>query len=484
MALRKQDLHKLSDYLWEIPVSYRAGMRLPVRLYADDRLLEDALGDASLEQAVNVACLPGLVGYIVVMPDVHQGYGMPIGGVMAAPVPHGIISPGSIGYDINCGARVLASEIKFTDVEKYLPELANALYRNCPSGVGEKGSVPLTIAELEKVCRDGARWALREGYAREADLTRTEEFGRIEGADPNDVSQRAKERGRSQLGTLGAGNHFIEVDVVDQVFDAEAARVMGLRIGDLAAQIHCGSRGFGHQVCTDYVQEFQGAARKYDLHLPDRELVCAPLNSPEGQRYLGAMKAAANYAFCNRQVLAHHIRRSFEEVLKGKGKGWDLHQVYDIAHNMGKVEDHAIGGETVKVCVHRKGATRAFGPGFAGLPPEYQPLGQPVLVPGSMGTASWVLLGTEGSMMQSFGSTCHGAGRVMSRSKAKQQIRGDKLRRALEAEGISVRAGSMPGLAEEAPEAYKNVDRVIDVVSKAGIAKKVARLRPVAVVKG
>lgn len=484
MALRKQDLLKINNYLWEIPTSYRAGMLHPVRLYADARLLEEALGDTSLEQAVNVASLPGLTGPIIVMPDVHQGYGMPIGGVMAAPLPSGIISPGAIGYDINCGVRVLASEIKFTAAEKYLPELANVLYRNCPSGVGEKGRVPLTQDALDKVCREGARWALREGYARPADLERTEEFGRLDGAEPADVSSRAKERGRGQLGTLGAGNHFIEVDVVDEIFDAEAARVMGLQVGYLAAQIHCGSRGFGHQVCTDYVQEFQGAVKKYNLRLPDRELVCAPLDSPEGQRYLGAMKAAANFAFCNRQVLAHHIRRSFEAVFKGTGQHWDLWQVYDIAHNMGKVETHQIEGVATRVCVHRKGATRAFGPGFAGLPPEYQPLGQPVLVPGSMGTASWILLGTEGSMAQTFGSTCHGAGRVMSRSKAKQQIRGDQLRRDLEADGISVRAGSLPGLAEEAPQAYKDVDRVIEVVTNAGIAKKVARLRPVAVVKG
>jgi tRNA-splicing ligase RtcB len=459
-------------------------MRVPVRVYADERLLEEALGDKSLEQAVNAATLPGLVGRVIVMPDVHQGYGFPIGGVAATQLPDGVISPGAIGYDINCGVRLLASRIEYDAAEKYLPDLATALYRNCPSGVGEKGSVPLTSAELDQVCREGARWALREGYARQQDLQRTEEFGCIEGAQPEHVSARAKDRGRPQLGTLGAGNHFVEVDVVDQVFDRQAASVLGLSEGGLVAQIHCGSRGFGHQVCTDYVHEFQGAVKRYGIHLPDRELVCAPLSSPEGQRYLGAMKAAANFAFCNRQVLAYHIRRSFEETLAGKINDWDLHQVYDIAHNMGKVETHAVDGEKLSVCVHRKGATRAFGPGFEGLPPEYQPIGQPVLVPGSMGTASWVLLGTAGSMAQSFGSTCHGAGRLMSRSQAKREIRGDKLRQELEAEGISVRAGSMPGLAEEAPAAYKDVDQVVEVVSKAGIAKKVARLRPVAVVKG
>jgi tRNA-splicing ligase RtcB len=340
------------------------------------------------------------------------------------------------------------------------------------------------VAELDKVCREGAKWALREGYARAEDLEHTEEFGRLEGAEPSQVSPRAKERGRGQLGTLGAGNHFIEVDVVDAVFDAEAARALGLEEGCLTAQIHCGSRGFGHQVCTDYVHEFQAVVKRYGITLMDRELVCAPLDSPEGQRYLGAMKAAANFAFCNRQLLAHLIRRSFEQVLGGKLPDWDLHQVYDIAHNMGKIEKHTVGSETLRVCVHRKGATRAFGPGFEGLPEVYRPLGQPVLVPGSMGTASWVLLGTEGSMAQSFGSTCHGAGRVMSRSQAKREVRGDALRRELEAAGVRVRAGSLPGLAEEAPRAYKDVDRVIEVVSRAGIARKVARLKPVAVVKG
>jgi tRNA-splicing ligase RtcB len=483
MAILKENLRRISDTLWEIPVSHDPAMQVPVRLYADAELLDDALGDASLQQAVNVACLKGLVGYVVVMPDVHQGYGMPIGGVMASGGLDGIISPGAIGYDINCGVRLLASRIEAEAAQPHLGDLADALYRNCPSGVGGEGRLPLTVAELDKVCREGARWALRGGYAREADLARTEESGRLEGAEPAEVSDRAKARGRGQLGTLGAGNHFVEVDVVDEIFDAEAAAVLGLTAGCLAAQIHCGSRGFGHQVCTDYVQEFQGTVKRYGLVLPDRELVHAPLDSPEGRRYLGAMRAAGNFAFCNRQVLAHHIRQSFEQVLSRRVADWDLHQVYDIAHNMGKLETHRVGGHSMRVCVHRKGATRAFGPGFAGLPPEYQALGQPVLVPGSMGTASWVLLGAEGSE-QAFGSSCHGAGRVMSRSQAKREIRGDNLRRDLEAGGIRVRAGSLPGLAEEAPAAYKDVDRVIEVVTQAGLARKVARLRPLAVIKG
>jgi len=306
----------------------------------------------------------------------------------------------------------------------------------------------------------------------------------MQGADADKVSARASQRGRDQVGTLGAGNHFIEVDVVDSIFDEEAARVMGLRQGCLTLQIHCGSRGFGHQICTDYVRDFQSAVQRYGIQLPDRELVCAPMDSPEGKAYMGAMHAAANFAFANRQLLAYHARQAFEETLAGRVKNWHLHQVYDIAHNMGKVETHQVDGAPMKVCVHRKGATRAFGPGAPGLSSEFQKIGQPVLVPGSMGTASWVLVGTEGSMQRSFGSTCHGAGRVMSRSQAKKTVRGDQLRKELEAQGIHVQAGSLPGLAEEAPQAYKDVDAVVETVVRAGIARKVARLRPVAVVKG
>jgi tRNA-splicing ligase RtcB len=425
-----------------------------------------------------------LVGQVLVMPDVHQGYGFPIGGVAASSYPDGIISPGAIGYDINCGVRLLATRITFEEAEPALDELADSLYRNCPSGVGVSGHVRVSIKELDRVCREGAKWALDQGFARPVDLERTEEAGCLPGADPDTVSERAKQRGRSQLGTLGAGNHFFEVEVVDEIFHDQAAAAMGLRQGHLAVQIHCGSRGFGHQICSDYVREFQSAVKRYGIQLPDRELVCAPLNSPEGERYLGAMASAANYAFCNRQILAHYARKAFEEALAGRVKDWDLYQVYDIAHNMGKLETHRIGGKEVRVCVHRKGATRAFGPGFRGLPDAYRSLGQPVLVPGSMGTASWVLLGTEGSMQKSLGSSCHGAGRVMSRSQAKREIWGADLRQSLEAEGIHIRAGSMPGLAEEAPQAYKDVDRVIEVVVGAGIAAKVARLKPVAVIKG
>jgi tRNA-splicing ligase RtcB len=479
-----QDLKQISEYEWEIPKSFNRDMRVPVRLFTTRRMLEDVVKDKSLEQAVNAASLPGLVGNVIVMPDMHQGYGFPIGAVAATRLPDGVISPGGIGYDINCGVRLLSSQIKLDAARPWLDELATALNHYCPSGVGEKGAVRVSEAELETVCRQGSRWALKQGFASEADLRRTEESGCVEGADPSKVSKRARERGRPQLGSLGAGNHFIEIDLVEQVIDPTAASVMGLEQGTLAVQIHCGSRGFGHQICTDYVEEFQGAVQRYGIHLADRELVCAPLNSPEGQNYLGAMRCAANYAFANRQILAHSARKAFEQVMAGKVKDWHLYQVYDICHNMGKIETHIIEGERMKVCVHRKGATRAFGPGAAELPDEYKAIGQPVLVPGSMGTASWVLVGTAASMERSFGSTCHGSGRLMSRHEAKRNVRGEKLRQDLEAEGIHIRAGSMAGLAEEAPQAYKDVDQVVEAVVGSGLARKVARLHPLAVIKG
>jgi tRNA-splicing ligase RtcB len=395
-----------------------------------------------------------------------------------------VISPGGVGYDINCGVRLLATHLGRAEVDPYLDDLATVLYANCPSGVGQGGSIQLKQGELEQLMETGAHWALKRGFATEADLDHTEEGGCIEGADASKVSGRAKKRGQDQVGTLGAGNHFIEVDVVDEIFDETAAQIMGLFPGQITIQIHCGSRGFGHQICTDYVDHFQQAIQRYHIKLPDRELVCAPLSSPEGQDYLAAMKAAANYAFANRQVLTYHVRRSFKEVLAGKVKKYQIYQIYDIAHNMAKIEEHESSGRRLKVCVHRKGATRAFGPGSPVLPAAYRDIGQPVLVPGSMGTASWVLLGTAGSMVQTFGSTCHGAGRMMSRAKAKRTVRGTELREELESAGIHVRAGSMSGLAEEAPIAYKDVDRVVEVVHGAGIAKKVARLAPLAVIKG
>lgn len=482
--IRKTDFRRLEKCLWELPRGFDQRMNVPVHVYADEVILEDALLDLSIQQAVNVASLPGLVGRVVVMPDVHEGYGMPIGGVMAAVVPGGIISPGAVGYDINCGVRLLAGDLTEAQVRPVIDELASAIDRNCPSGVGSEGHFPLTNAELEEVMSEGATWALRHGLAEPDDLRRTEENGRMTGADPAKVSNKARERGRGQLGTVGAGNHFVEVDVVDAVFDAAAAERLGLFAGQIAVLIHCGSRGMGHQVCTDYLQRFERGIRRYGIELSDKELMCAPLESEEGRDYLAAMAAATNFAFCNRQVLAHQVRQAFTAVFRPRGALPRLWQIYDIAHNMAKMEIHRVDGREVRVCVHRKGATRAWGPGTPGLPDEYLETGQPVLIPGSMGTASFVLLGTQEAMARTFGSSCHGAGRVMSRAQAKREVRGERLKAELAAHGVIVRAGSLPGLAEETPLAYKDVERVVRTVHEAGIARKVARLRPLAVIKG
>jgi tRNA-splicing ligase RtcB (3'-phosphate/5'-hydroxy nucleic acid ligase) len=482
--MKRDDFQNVAPYIYEIPQSFRHDMTVPARFYADSDLLDAALGDKSLEQLVNTTTLPGAVKYALAMPDIHQGYGFPIGGVVATELPDGVISPGGVGYDINCGVRLLGTFLDFEDVAPYLDELATQLQSNCPHGVGRGGQINLKRNELIALVEQGGQWALKNGYATRMDLAHTEEQGVIAGAGASKVSERAISRGLDQIGTLGAGNHFIEVDIVEEVFYEEAANQMGLFPGQIVVQIHCGSRGFGHQICSDYVKRFQPVVHRYRIELPDRELVCAPLSSPEGQDYLAAMKAAANYAFVNRQVLAHLIRESFEWTLAGKVDNHQIYQIYDIAHNMAKIETHEIDGRSVKVCVHRKGATRAFGPGSPVLPDRYRKIGQPVLVPGSMGTASWILVGTEGSMAQSFGSTCHGAGRTMSRSRAKKEIDSGDLRREMEEQGIRVRAGSMRGFAEEAPAAYKDVDRVIEVVHGAGIARKVARIVPAAVIKG
>jgi tRNA-splicing ligase RtcB (3'-phosphate/5'-hydroxy nucleic acid ligase) len=479
-----RDFIKINEFEWEIPASFRADMQTSVHFFASKEILESALADKTIDQAINVSTMPGLVGKVMVMPDMHQGYGFPIGGVAAFSYPDGVISPGGIGYDINCGVRLLTSTIEVKQAEPYLSELAGVLNQNCPSGLGTSGSRKLSKADLDKVCRLGSKWAVQQGAGNAQDLVRTEEGGCIEGADPARVSNQAKERGSSQLGTLGSGNHFIEIDYVDQVFDLPAANAMGLFQGCLTVQIHCGSRGFGHQICTDYVHQLQGVVHRFGIKLPDRELACAPLSSPEGEAYLAAMRCAANFAFANRQLLTDAARRSFESVLAGKVKNHYLSLVYDITHNIGKVETHLVDGKPRKVCVHRKGATRAFGPGSPVLPPEYQSLGQPVLVPGSMGTASWVLLGTEMSMEKSFGSCCHGAGRVMSRHAAKKSVAGGDLKNQLAKRGIDIRAGSLSGLAEEAPHAYKDVDQVVKSVVASGIARKVARLVPLVVIKG
>jgi len=478
MELR--DIKKISDYEWEIAPNTRPFMNVPVRIFASEAMLRNALKDRSIEQAMQAAALPGILQAVCVMPDVHQGYGFPIGGVAATDFTDGVISPGAIGYDINCGVRLLAGDISHVDAKPYLHELAIKLNQACPSGVGVSGSIKLGSKDLKQVCLQGSGWALMKGFASRMDIQTTEDQGCLEGADPFAVSSRAFERGASQVGSLGAGNHFIEVDVVEQVYDEEAAGAMGLVKGNLALQLHSGSRGFGHQICTDFVKEFQKVVQKYHIHLPDRELVCAPLQSSEGRKYLAAMRCAANYAFCNRQILASSARQVFEDLFVGHY----LRNVYDLAHNIGKIELHSIADKKTKVCVHRKGATRAFPAGHSELPEIYQKIGQPILVPGSMGTRSWVLVGLQASMTKSFGSCSHGAGRLLSRTQAKKMIRGDQLRRQLMENGIYVQAGSLAGLAEEAPQAYKDIDEVITCIEGAGLAKKVAALAPLAVIKG
>ena len=480
----KQDLKRIADYLYEIPKSYRPDMRVPARIYADEELLEATFRDRTLEQLVNTATLPGVVKYVLVMPDAHQGYGPPIGGVIATRYPDGIISPGAVGYDINCGVRLLLSELYAEEVKPYISDLITALFQTVPSGVGRGGPIKLSYSQIDKVLQEGARWAVKQGYGVEEDLEHLEEGGCLAGADPGAVSKRAKDRGRPQLGTLGSGNHFVEVQEVVEIYDEEVADAFGLFQGQLAIQIHTGSRGLGHQVCTDYVRAFQSAVAKYGIKLPDRELVCAPIDSPEGRQYFGAMASAANYGFANRQCITHFVRQAFERVLAGKVKNWELHTLYGVAHNIAKFETHIVDGEHIKLCVHRKGATRAFPPGHPDVPEAYRHVGQPVLIPGDMGTASYVLVGTQKAMEESFGTTCHGAGRLMSRRAAKRKIRGSELKEKLEAQGIQVRAGSMSGLAEEAPEAYKDVNRVVEVVHRAGLARKVAKLKPLAVMKG
>jgi tRNA-splicing ligase RtcB len=483
--VKKSDLVRISEYLWEVPKSFRADMKVPARIYTSEALLDMVFRDKTMEQLVNTAAMPGVVRHVLVMPDAHQGYGPPIGGVVPTRHPDGVISPGAVGYDINCGVRLMASRLEADEVKRHVDDLITSLYHHIPSGVGKGGGARrVSPREMDEVLVKGAAWAVKAGYGRPEDLERLEEGGALDAADPSAVSPRAKERGGPQLGTLGSGNHFVEIEEVQEIYHEEAARAFGLFPGQLVVQIHSGSRGLGHQVCSEYVKSLQAAVQKYGLQLPDRQLVCAPFDSPEGRRYYGAMAAAANYAWANRQAMADLARRSFEETLAGKVRNFDLYTVYDVCHNIAKVEEHLIDGKKQKLCIHRKGATRAFGPGHPAVPKIYRDVGQPVLVPGDMGTASYVLVGTQEAMEQSFGTTCHGAGRTMSRTAARKRIHGGTLRQELEQRGIRVRAGSMAGLAEEAPEAYKDIDAIIEVVHGAGLACKVARLRPLAVMKG
>ncbi len=482
--VNKQDFQRLDTYTWELPQGYDGRMNAPARIYGSEKILEAAFGDSSIEQLLNVAMLPGIVKYAMAMPDMHQGYGFPIGGVAAFDEATGVISPGGVGYDINCGVRMLASQIPLEALEPHLEALTMRIYQTCPSGVGGAGAVSLSEKDLDRVLERGSEWTLQQGYATREDLARTEDGGQIPQARADAVPDRAKQRGRPQLGSLGSGNHFLELDVVDEIYDPEMARVFGLQEGNIVVQIHCGSRGLGHEVCDQYLRRLQNVPRQYGIEIPDRQLVAAPVDSKEGQAYLAAMAAAANYAFANRQVLAHFVRLAFERVLAGKVPDWRLHQVYDVAHNIAKLETHTVAGKSRRLMVHRKGATRAFGPGAAVLPEVYRETGQPVLVPGSMGTASYVLVGTAMGMEETFGSSCHGAGRTMSRKQATRTVRGETVKSELKQQGVFVQAGSLRGLAEEAPLAYKDVSLVVDSVAGAGIARKVARVRPVAVIKG
>jgi tRNA-splicing ligase RtcB len=461
----------------EIPVTARSDMRVPVRIYADDELWRQIADDRSLEQAVNVATLPGVTGCVYAMPDVHEGYGFPVGGVAATRAEDGVISPGGVGYDINCGVRLLVSDLELEAVRPGIEPLVHELSRSVPSGPGRNPWLDLSGPELDRVLRDGCRYLVERELALPEDIIATEASGALAGADPAQVSERAKRRGKDQLGTIGSGNHFVEVQVVDAVFAPDAAAAYGLAVGQLTVLIHTGSRGLGHQVCTDYVRRMDRVMSDYGIRLPDRQLACAPLSSPEGGQYFAAMCAAANFAWSNRQAITFSIRRAFTRAFGGAGH---LRQVYDVAHNIAKLEEH----EGRRLCVHRKGATRAFGPSHPETPDRYRAVGQPVFIPGSMGTASYVLAGTDAGLALSFGSACHGAGRAMSRGEAKRTRTGAEVRRELEAQGIVVRCPSSGELAEEAPTAYKDVERVVDVVHRAGLARKVARLRPVGVIKG
>jgi tRNA-splicing ligase RtcB (3'-phosphate/5'-hydroxy nucleic acid ligase) len=473
------ELVRIDEYLWEIPVGARADMRVPGRIFADAELIDAVLRDHSLEQLQNVATLPGIVGAALAMPDVHEGYGFPVGGVAAMELPDGVVSPGGVGYDINCGVRLLALPLSTSELADRREPLVHEISRAIPAGTGRRGALRLAWPELDVVLRDGPQALLARGVGRMDDIDRTESRGCLQQADPAAVSERAHARGEAQLGTAGAGNHFIELQRVASIFDAAAAAAFGLYEEQITVLIHSGSRGLGHQVCTDYVRTMEAAQERYGIVLPDRQLACAPASSPEGQAYLAAMAAAANFAFANRHAMAHRVREAIGRILSPE-VAEQTRQVYDVAHNVAKIERY--GGR--ELLVHRKGATRAFPAGSPEIPADFRTIGQPVFIPGSMGTASFVLVGEPGSLERSFGTTCHGAGRAMSRTRARKQIGGGELRRQLEAQGIVVRCPSNKGLAEEAPFAYKDVERVVQVVEHAGLARRAARLVPLGVVKG
>ncbi len=478
-------LEKVDDYRWRIPKSYKKGMRVPGLIYASEEMMEHILEEQALEQVANVAFLPGIVNYSLAMPDIHWGYGFPIGGVAAMRVDDGVVSPGGVGFDINCGVRLLRTNLTREEVLPKIKGLLDALYNSVPSGLGSKGRIRLRSGEIDEVLAKGSRWAVEKGYGQPQDLEATEERGEMAGADPAKVSRRAKERGMPQLGTLGSGNHFLEVASVDQIYEPEIASVMGIdRVGQVILLIHCGSRGLGHQTADDYIKEMVGAMKEYQIDLPDRQLACSPVKSPRGQSYLAAMSCAANYAWANRQCIAHWVREAFCRVLGKSEEEAGLEQIYDVAHNIAKIEEHEVDGKKETLCVHRKGATRAFPAGHPEVPEKYAQIGQPVLIPGDMGRVSYVLVGTELAMKETFGSTCHGAGRLKSRAAAKRMLSGREVLESLEARGITVQTGNIRDLAEEASEAYKDVTSVVEVTRQTGISRIVAKTKPIGVIKG
>lgn len=477
-------IERIDEFRWRIPRSYKAGMRQPGVIYADERMIKDIGFDKAPEQVANVAYLPGIVKYSLAMPDIHWGYGFCIGGVAATDIDEGgVISPGGVGFDINCGVRLMNTALTEVEVKPKLRDLVYGLYNTVPAGVGSKGDIKVSEKEERKLLVDGSKWVVERGYGRLEDLDYTEEGGSIKGADPSAVSSRAYERGKFQSGTLGSGNHFLEVQVIDQIFDEEAANVLGLKVGQVTVMIHSGSRGLGYQVCDDYSRSMIRCLEKYRINVPDRQLACAPVKSPEGERYLGAMRCAANYAWANRQCLMHLTRQVFERVFSRSQKEMGLDLIYDVAHNIAKIERHVVGKIEKKLCVHRKGATRAFPPEHPEIPVKYKRIGQPVIIPGDMGRNSYVLVGTE-KAAETFFSTCHGAGRVMSRSAAVRSGRGRSIAEELAKKGIVVMASGRNTLAEEMPEAYKDVNDVVQIVHGAGISKKVCRMKPMGVIKG
>jgi tRNA-splicing ligase RtcB len=478
-------LNKIDDYRWEIPQSYKPGMLVPGLIYADEALLAHIREEQALEQVANVAFLPGIVERSLAMPDIHWGYGFPIGGVAATTVKDGVISPGGVGFDINCGVRLLRTNLTAEEVRPKIKELVDDLFASVPSGLGSEGKIRVSEGEMGRILLQGAKWAVERGYGEAADLEVTEETGCMKGADPDRVSAKAKKRGTPQSGTLGSGNHFLEVQAVEEIYDSKAARTMGIEeAGQVLLLIHTGSRGLGHQVCEDYVRIMGEAVRKYGISLPDRQLACVPFQSEEGQAYFAAMACAANYAWANRQCITHWARESFIKVLGRSRRELGMELVYDLAHNIAKLEEHRVKGKRLRLCVHRKGATRAFPAEHPDVPATYKGIGQPVLIPGDMGRCSYISLGTERAMEETFGSTCHGAGRVQSRSAAKRSLRGADVARALAARGIIAKSGSMASLAEEASEAYKDVTEVVEVTHRADISRKVAKATPMGVVKG